>query len=121
MSGAGAGTTAETAVVPTIFAVIVFGPCMTTQRPGRTALHHREHQPVGWYPTFQEALDAVSVNEDDMREMSGDLVCIEEVQAGAHPRCPNRWFYAWDDRRDGFVTPVDVPHDLPRVTNFAFA
>jgi hypothetical protein len=75
---------------------------------------------VGWYPTFEEAVRAVTSNVCDIYEMGHyDHCFIEEVEPGVYPICEHIWFFKWEgDFETGRYLPVDRPEGLESIVNF---
>lgn len=71
----------------------------------------------GYYATKDEAFQSLAENRCDMFEYYYGNAVVERIGAGIHPDVEERWWFAFDQEKDGFF-PMTEDVQTPFV-NFA--
>lgn len=72
----------------------------------------------GYYDKFEYADEALKFNFCDMYEHLYSFAVIEKLEPGIHSIPINRWFYKYDEEKDGFYH-IEEPDEFKHCTNFA--
>lgn len=73
----------------------------------------------GFKPTFEQAEEALNTNMCDMYEFLYHYAVVEEMEPAIHPDVKNRWFYKWDDEKQGFFRMDEEPKEFASYCNIA--
>lgn len=72
----------------------------------------------GYYEELEDAKNALSENIGDMHECLYEYGVIEEIGEGIHYFAHNRWFFKYDEEKDGFFE-IEEPKEVNHICNFA--
>lgn len=72
----------------------------------------------GYYNSFEHADEALKRNRCDMYEYLYGYALIEKIESGIHPIAEERWFYKYDEEKDGFY-PIEEPKEFENFINIA--
>lgn len=72
----------------------------------------------GYYDNFEYADEALRQNCCDMYEYLYMYAVVEKIDPGIHPIAEKRWFYKYDEEKDGFY-PIREPKELEHYINIA--
>ena len=72
----------------------------------------------GFKETFEKAEEALNGNYCDMWEYLYDYAVVEEMDPGIHPDVKNRWFFKYDQEKNGFFR-MDEPEEFAHCCNIA--
>lgn len=72
----------------------------------------------GYKETFEQTEKALNENWCDMFECLYLYAVVEEIGPGIHPDVRNRWFFKWDNEKNGFFR-MDEPEEFKHYTNIS--
>ena len=72
----------------------------------------------GFKETFEKAEEALNGNYCDMWEYLYDYAVVEEMDPGIHPEVKNRWFFKYDQEKNGFFR-MEEPEEFAHYCNIA--
>lgn len=86
------------------------GTCgVSGERPQRT---------FGFFDRYHEAFLTIKDNVGNMQESLYDLIVLEYIEPGIHPKVYSDEWYRWDYEKSKWVHTVRPP-EFQNVTNFA--
>ena len=71
----------------------------------------------GYKETFEQAKKALNENWCDMHEHLYKYAVVEEIPSGIHPDVINRWFFEWNENKEGFFE-IEEPKEFLEYCNF---
>ena len=72
----------------------------------------------GYYTYFEYADEALRENYCDMYEYLYMYAVVEKIDSGIHPIAEERWFYKYDEEKNGFY-PIEEPKEFEHYINIA--
>lgn len=72
----------------------------------------------GYVETFEIAESCLNKNMYDMHECLYDYAVVEEIGSGIHPDVRHRWFFKWDNSKEGFYI-IKEPEEFKHYCNIA--
>lgn len=72
----------------------------------------------GFKETFEQAECALNENTCDMFEFLYEYAVVEQMSPAIHPDVEGRWFFKWDNEKQGFFR-IDEPKEFLHYCNIA--
>lgn len=86
------------------------GTCgVSGERPQRT---------FGFFDKYNEAFSAILNNSGNMKEGLYDLIVLEYIEPGVHPKVHVKEWYRWDENGKKW-SYIERPKEFQNLTNFA--
>ena len=100
---------------PSMFFITCFQKCETNDKG---FLDTGEERVFGFKETFEQAEKALNENYCDMFEFLYKYAVVEEMKPAIHPDVENRWFFQWNEDKQGFFR-IDEPKEFEHWCNIA--
>lgn len=73
---------------------------------------------MGYYSSFNSVSTVLKKNICDIQERLYRYAVVEKIEEGIYPITTGRWFYEYDEEKDGFY-PIDKPKEFECYMNIA--
>ena len=95
-----------------------FITCFTKINKDEYGLDIGSARTFGYFEKYEDAHQALKTNCCDMFETINNYEIIEKIEPGIHSLAEQRWFYKYDENKDGFY-PIEESKEFEAHINFA--